>query len=303
MSVFISYSHKDKEFANRLATNLMTRKVRVWVDTWELRAGDSLISRIQDAIQSSSALVVLVSQNSLASTWCTKELNSGLLRELEERRVVVVPALVEECELPLFLREKKYADFRSSFDDGLSDVMEAIASVTAEAQGRIERPDFHTDWSVDWGGDDQGRYRLILTLLEHGENVPFSTLTEVSVVANKEASRRQQQYEAAGIDWWGRRMILELLADSVLNNSLQVVLEDQHVVVSEVTIRDPKQGYKYALQVRSRRLGEDTGKSIFLDIGSQLQQICSTSAERVRKPTQGELAAILKLLPDEKPME
>jgi hypothetical protein len=88
-----------------------------------------------------------------------------------------------------------------------------------------------------------------------------------------------------------------LLADFAHNNPLHMVLEDQHVVVSEVTIQDPKRGYQYAIQVRSRRLGEDTGKNIFLDVGSQLEQICATSAERGRKPTEEERSAILSLLP------
>ena len=66
---------------------------------------------MQQAIQDSSALLVVLSKASVASEWCRKELNAGLMRELDEKRVVVLPLLVDDCEIPLFLREKMYADF------------------------------------------------------------------------------------------------------------------------------------------------------------------------------------------------
>jgi TIR domain len=59
MPVFISYSHSDKDSVNKLAAHLAQNKVRVWVDTWKLRVGDSIVSRIQQAIQDASTLLVV----------------------------------------------------------------------------------------------------------------------------------------------------------------------------------------------------------------------------------------------------
>ena len=151
MPIFISYSHRDKGFVDRLAVQLVRYKVSVWLDRWELHVGDSLISRIQEAISGASALLVILSKASVASEWCRKELNSGLVRELEEKRVVVLPVLREDCEVPLFLREKMYADFRSDFDGGLKTILEAVARVTNEWQSRLDTPEWHTDWAIDWG--------------------------------------------------------------------------------------------------------------------------------------------------------
>jgi len=55
MAVFISYSHSDSEFADRLARQLVAHKTNVWLDKWELNIGDSLIERIQGAIQGARA--------------------------------------------------------------------------------------------------------------------------------------------------------------------------------------------------------------------------------------------------------
>jgi hypothetical protein len=50
MPIFISYSHRDAQFVDKLAHQLVEHDIRVWLDRWELRVGDSLISRIQQAI-------------------------------------------------------------------------------------------------------------------------------------------------------------------------------------------------------------------------------------------------------------
>jgi hypothetical protein len=56
MPVVISYSHADKSTVDRLAAHLVKLNANVWVDTWELNVGDSILNRVQDAIQQASAL-------------------------------------------------------------------------------------------------------------------------------------------------------------------------------------------------------------------------------------------------------
>src|SRR5207249_735691 len=105
MAVFISYSHADSAFVDCLAGNLFRSKAPVWVDRWELNVGDSLIRRVEEALSKASAIVFVLSKASVASEWCCKELSAGLIRELDEKHVLVLPALLEDCEIPLFLRE------------------------------------------------------------------------------------------------------------------------------------------------------------------------------------------------------
>jgi len=37
MPIFISYSHSDKKFVEKLAAHLVKNNAHVWVDTWERR--------------------------------------------------------------------------------------------------------------------------------------------------------------------------------------------------------------------------------------------------------------------------
>jgi len=86
--------------------------------------------------------------------------------------VVVLPVLVEECFIPQFLREKKYADFRSDFDAGLKDLVEAVAGITAVDQGRLRMGNTNVDWSETWGyaGD---LLCMDYTLVEFSPDLPF----------------------------------------------------------------------------------------------------------------------------------
>ena len=151
MPIFISYSHSDKTFVGKLAAALVKNNAHVWVDEWELNVGDSILNKVQEAIQESSTLLVVLSMASVQSEWCKKELSAGLMRELDEKRVVVLPVLLEDCDIPMFLREKMYADFRHNFEDGLNAILDAVARITNASQGRIIKEKVVNDWATDWG--------------------------------------------------------------------------------------------------------------------------------------------------------
>jgi len=271
MAIFISYTHADKDFVDKLAAHLVKHKARVWIDRWELNVGDSIIDRIQSAIQESDALIVVISKASMESQWCKKELSAGFLRELEEKRVVVMPLLLEDCEMPIFLRGKKYADFRVNFDEGLSQTLAALAKVTSDTLGRIDKKNIHTDWSMDWGFTNEGLYTLRFTFVDHGTDVPFVVLTEIVMIANEIATQRYNEHVRDGKEWLGRYPIILLMGEFAEdNNDLQLIIEDSFAKKTGFTLQDSKLGASYDVLVSSRRLGEDTGKDVLIDFGNHL---------------------------------
>jgi len=272
MPVFISYSHKDREFATRLAANLVRNKANVWLDEWEVAAGESLIENIQSAIQGASALVAVFSKASVASVWCKREVTAAIQKELEERRVVVIPALLEDCEIPLFLRDKKYADFRTNFDAGLQSVLVGIAKVTNASLGRIDTDEYHTDWSIDWGYLD-GQFLMEFTLLQHSVKWPYTVLSKIFILCSPEATTRYKPYEEAGLSEVGHLVITESVLAALDSHEFQVLLEDSHKKRKEVEIQDPNTGIGYALTLESRRLGEDTGRDILMHGEEELRKL------------------------------
>jgi len=112
--VFLSHTHGDKKFVNRLKSALNKHGVDdVWVDEAEIMVGDSLQSKIEDAITKTRYFGVILSPRSVKSRWVRKELEIAMQKELETDSVVVLPLLFEKCEIPAFLKPKVYADFTS----------------------------------------------------------------------------------------------------------------------------------------------------------------------------------------------
>lgn len=110
--VFLSHSHNDKPFAQKLSQDLESHGVFVWIDEAEIQLGDSLIQKLSEGIDAVDFVAVLLSKASIDSPWVQKEVDIAMNQEIEGRRVKVLPLLLEDCELPGFLKGKLYADFR-----------------------------------------------------------------------------------------------------------------------------------------------------------------------------------------------
>lgn len=272
MPIFISYSHEDKEFVDKFAMQLVQNNINVWLDRWELSLGDSIGDKIQDAADGASALLVVLSNASVASEWCKRELSAGLLRELEEKRVVVMPVLLEDCKVPLFARGKFYADFRSNFDDGLKTVIDGIAKVTNPFLGRIIEYDYHTDWSMDWGEVD-GNFVLIMNFVEQAKEQPFTILTNIHILASPTATTKYYQMTQSMSEEVAQSSIIAIVNDYLACISdLKPKLSSEHEHVEIFEVSGPEVNETYSLRIGTRRLGEDTGKDILVNTTKLISQ-------------------------------
>lgn len=272
MPVFISYSHKDKTFVDRLGMQLVHRNVNVWLDRWELSVGDSFVERVQEAVDGASALLVVLSKASVASEWCKKELSAGLLRELEEKRVVVMPVMLEDCEVPVFARGKMFADFRTNFDVGLRAVIEGIAKVTTPSLARFSEPTYHTDWSIDWG-DVNGQLAIILNYVQMPVKQPYTCLTNVEILANTPATQLFERTKlSSGVDTAKLHVLGVLCHKLTTDGELKPRLADEREQIFQLEMKGPSRGEAYAVRIGVRRLGEDTGRDILVNTSGVIME-------------------------------
>lgn len=116
-SVFLSHNRADKPFVHRLAKRLGRAHVATWVDDAEMLVGDSLLEKVQKGIAEMEYLGVVLSPDSVDSEWVQRELKMALTLEISHKSVRVLPILYRDCEIPGFLRDKLYADFRGCDTD------------------------------------------------------------------------------------------------------------------------------------------------------------------------------------------
>jgi hypothetical protein len=125
--IFISHSSHDSELADAICGDLRCAGYEPWIDSQSLRAGNPIVTTIDAAITKCQHFVVILSKKAIESRWVEEEVTSSLWAKLSDRkRKQIIPALSEQCELPLFLRHLQYANFTHSYAVGFAQIYAAI---------------------------------------------------------------------------------------------------------------------------------------------------------------------------------
>jgi hypothetical protein len=109
------------------------------MDTLAIQAGDSIPQCVAEAVEQADYLVVVLSKQSAASAWCAAEWQAKYWDEVVRRQTCVLPVLLEECAVPLFLRPKLHVDFRADYAVGLAQLALTLYQAST-ARGRAELP-------------------------------------------------------------------------------------------------------------------------------------------------------------------
>ena len=99
-TVFISYSHQDKDLLKPLKAQLETLETAGLLEVWEdtrIDAGDKWYPEIEDAMKRAAVAVCLVSEYFLSSDFCTKQEVPFLLKREADGGLLIVPVLLSEC--------------------------------------------------------------------------------------------------------------------------------------------------------------------------------------------------------------
>ena len=131
---FVTYSHEDTDFVERLVSDLESAGLDLVFDKQLMLLGDSLL-KIFEEIGTVEFLLAILSPHSVKSNWVRKELSVAVVREIEEQGFRVIPVFKEQCELPLdlmqALRDKNQARFHEKeYNEVLRELVEALSGPT-----------------------------------------------------------------------------------------------------------------------------------------------------------------------------
>jgi hypothetical protein len=95
--VFVSYSHKDRRWVDRLLVHLSPLERHMSIDVWEdsrIRAGMKWRPEIAGALNSASVAILMISANFLASNFVMNNEVPVLLKGAETRGTVIMPLII-----------------------------------------------------------------------------------------------------------------------------------------------------------------------------------------------------------------
>ena len=138
-SCFISYSSTDKDFAERLHSDLQARGVRVWFAPHDMPIGARIRPAIDESIRVYDKLLLVLSEHSVSSQWVEQEVETALAKERErEGKTVLFPIRIDDAIMESkagwpallkntrnvgdFTRWKEHDSYRKAFDRLLRDL-------------------------------------------------------------------------------------------------------------------------------------------------------------------------------------
>ena len=127
--LFLSHSSRDKEFVRQLAADLRVLGHTPWLDEWEIKVGECIVTKIEAALADCDYVILVLTPDAVKSGWVEREWKIRYWDEINTRKLAVLPALLVDCDIPPMLRTKKYADFRTSRSLGFHQLMGAIEPI------------------------------------------------------------------------------------------------------------------------------------------------------------------------------
>ncbi len=154
--IFISYSHKDRERADFLYDGLIGLGHDVFIDREGIFAAENISDRIQEMIQGSDVVVLVLGSNWITSPACRQEMRLAL--EFNKR---ILPAAFENvgADLPSAISEINYVRFYgddTSWDEGLANLNDAMGRDIAWIRDHTSYGEMANRWvrgqaSTLWG--------------------------------------------------------------------------------------------------------------------------------------------------------
>lgn len=118
-TVFISYSHKDRERVSLFASIIAKSDFDIWMDVKDIPLGEPIVSTISKALSNTDIYMLFISNNSIKSSWVSEELNIALTKNITDKKPQIIPVLLDDCSIPSALSGRLYLDARKSIHSAL----------------------------------------------------------------------------------------------------------------------------------------------------------------------------------------
>ena len=189
---FISYARQDSEAAQRLAQDLESSGVGIWIDVERIRPGERWRTAITTAIEECQYFIAVLSTRSVAHRgYVQAELRQALdvLSQVPDSQIYLIPARLDDAEVvhPV-LRELNWVDLFPDWTKGIRRLIAGLGAGSAEPVSAgvaamdpgVLTPSLNLGWQL-------GRYEFI-----QGSEFPEAQAVEPELRAEVEGLLAQR---------------------------------------------------------------------------------------------------------------
>ena len=126
LHVFLCHSSRDKFFVRKLYNRLLSIGITPWFDEESLLPGQDWDLVIQEEVKKSDAIIVCLSHNSVNQKgYVQKEIRLALdeADKQPENTIFIIPAKLENCDIPVRLDHLHCVNLYEYFEKGLSKLL------------------------------------------------------------------------------------------------------------------------------------------------------------------------------------
>lgn len=132
---FLSYASEDRELAEHVAQALQASGVETWWDRWEIRAGDSIVEKINDGLGDCTHFIVLLSPNSINKPWVQTEIDAGFIRRVSgEAKFIPLRSELPAELLPPLLRPLHSPELSDTPEQEIDQLVSDIYELTRKPE-------------------------------------------------------------------------------------------------------------------------------------------------------------------------
>jgi hypothetical protein len=124
--VFMSHAEADKPIVRDLVSRLEADGIRVWIDEKEIRPGQLIGLEIEQALQKSRTVVLMLSEQTVNSGWVTLETHTAVFRDPVSTDRRFIPVRLDDADISDLLKQYAWVDWRQPSDSEYQKLLAAI---------------------------------------------------------------------------------------------------------------------------------------------------------------------------------
>jgi outer membrane protein assembly factor BamB len=119
LKVFLSHASEDKPLVRKLCKRLQKDGFDPWLDDERLLPGMDWNLEIEESLRSSEAILLCISQLSIAKEgYIQREFKRAMqyMEEKPEGTIYLIPVRLDDCSMPYFIRELQWVDYPAGYE-------------------------------------------------------------------------------------------------------------------------------------------------------------------------------------------